>query len=728
MKEVKIKEDKVLRLRGGGGEKICCGEDCRDVARDPCPLCDHHFCFCCSNEVNGTWVCTHCGEEPPDGPPPVARRLAQELMPEEDVNFIILEENSDTFGCHGFEEAPELTDDEEEWMDEGEDEEKNLEEENNEEEEIISEPVASDNSCLSCGDLARSIIAHLRRKTCCESFYFIKYSTKDYKKLAKIIYAERKKEKRKNPEFRKAEQAHQNLSRKRKKLDTKFSHGEFLAKLQGVLSTKCHVCEQFVCARNVEVMENSLEDKEENEIFRMCKWCKKIKSQNDSHMKFEGKEDDPAAIEYEEWAKDNFQLDDKIKDLEKSMTGKKYVGMKIFEDQGFKKTVIYPVDDPEGFKFENADLEDNLEVVDPTFLLPVKLPSKVPTGNVSRDEAELATRSYSKHLLDVLSVMIQDRFGQMESKKTLRMKMNEKVMKGKIVDNKLSLKPFDSLEGCLSCLKGSEDWWKESFENFEFKQYQNGFTSLKIYWQVFTGFDQVKLDPHLAACLVKHFGLKVQFLDRSSGDEGLNREYRVCCDQENKCDPFDCKISNYHKTPYESLKDDKFDINAVAIAKFINEKINIWVDKVVKPNSKDYSFVLQNDRPEGTEGDSGFNLVGIVWLESLDEFNLMEKTLPADFDFVPEVFKPKNMFKIFGGTGDSEVTSEHKQWNQSWYSIDDPITMATKANVDCDENNTRETSLFETITCCAREMPMAWSSQRVVYLNIDDPRKVKFIT
>ena len=130
--------------------------------------------------------------------------------------------------------------------------------------------------------------------------------------------------------------------------------------------------------------------------------------------------------------------------------------------------------------------------------------------------------------------------------------------------------------------------------------------------------------------------------------------------------------------------------------------------------AKEYSLFLLFDRPEGDIGDSGFALVGHVWQDCPD--------------VVHELLKEENMMMMLGdGGGSSEVITNLFNWEKTWYSKEGKdVTEITRSNVDLEEIEChRETSLFEAISCCSRQMPIVWSSQGVVVLNTEDPRKVK---
>ena len=588
-------------------------------------------------------------------------------------------------------------------------------------------------NCLLCGDIAKYKIPHLKRegKVDCRKFYFDRFkrydwipnieqpSAKDWIQLGKLIKQDNFKQKRTDPTFKRGWQRKQTQTRKRMKQDTKYCNAEFKNKVQAILSLECELCKEFVSS--VQTVERQIshatEDGKKSSVkVDICKWCVKIKDNVESGHSLKEGEGSKESKEYHQWAIKNFTIEDKINEVGRKVTDgtKKFFGVTFYNDESLRRLVIYPDVNEEDFKFETEDRTNGQNQVDPVVLLLQNLPDVM----VSKDEANLANRSNKEHFLNVLNVMMIDRFGQIRNKENLRIKMNQHIVKGKVVDGRFCLKPSQSFEGCLSKLKGSEDYLKEFSDNFRFRQAQNGLTNLRISWPFFTGYEHIKEDPILASCLLKMFGHKI---NESKGEE-KTKEFRVSCSKEFECDPFNCKLVAHHKTPFETIVAEKYEINPLTVARFMNEKLKIFIDKVIKPNSKDHTFSIINNRAEGESGDSGYLLAGIIWLSKLDDQNSSKKPLDTDVDVVPDPLKKENWQALLGGKGEVRVVQGYHNCHSNLYSMDEDVTEITRRNIDCDQLECRETSLFEFINCCGRELEVCWSSQGVVMINTDDPR------
>ena len=188
-----------------------------------------------------------------------------------------------------------------------------------------------------------------------------------------------------------------------------------------------------------------------------------------------------------------------------------------------------------------------------------------------------------------------------------------------------------------------------------------------------------------------------------------SRDYLVAYSA--NCIPFECELEN-HEKPTEKLKNMEYNICPFAVSRFLNEKCEAFVENIVRPVSKDYSMFLGFDRPTGVGGDSGFFLVGNIWID--------------DSNVIPEALRPENVRKVLGdGWGQIEMTSEISPWGQNSYGHESDVTELTSREIECQTvDKCRETSLFEFIMCTVRSLKVMWASQKIRFVSTDDPRKV----
>ena len=727
------KAKEVLRLKGGAKppKGPCCNQGCILTVKSTCQTCDHFVCFVDVSKVNGLKVCEHCQD---------LRQSVSEAMDndEDDGEDIDIDEVTEDVPGDNMEEE-EFEDD---WI-EIEDVEEFIE---NMTEEETTQTNDADFRC--CEINFKSRIPHLRKNDKCRELYVNKYEKQLVKKFGEklkevdietllsaiqsILKVEDQFNKRKQKDYRDKMYQKRNVANKKKKIDDLNSAKEFLDNVETILSLKCEICKSYFSTNHVEHMDEKTDYYKElvtkgavdkTEEVLICKWCKEVLDSIERWKEF-GEEDDEIAKEYKDWARDNFNVEDKVNELKRVFSEKSsHVGIKIFNDENNRHIVLFPVVNPDGFQMDVEDKQEGYKNIDPTVLLPQEFLNEDPNETLSRPESELANRTYNQNLTNLLSVLILDRLGMMDARKNRRIARNSEVMRGIAKENKLNLTEINSLDGCLVDLKGSAEFLKKLQEDMLFCQLQNGTTNLTINWVVFQGFSQVLEDPLLAMTLLRLKGYKIKYMGKLDKDGIPVRDYRVCCGPQ--CDPFECRLNRHHQSPLDLMNDIKPDIDLLAIVRFMHSKVEALINKVIKPRAANFSLFLSFDRPT-QEGSSGFVLSGHIWLDDLTPYNTSSKDIPDDVDVVPKAFKAEYLKKLLGdGDYKTEVMQEILKWHKNCYSEEKDITEPTNRNLDLDDKHMcRETSIFEALYCCGRNMSMSWRSQATVYINTNDPRKL----
>jgi hypothetical protein len=749
-----VKDKEVLRLRGAGppterGE--CCMEDCTVVIKARCPTCEHHVCLVDTSKVDGLYVCIHCKEiEKMDG-----------RETEESENEI---EVSRPDGCSARGSRVEVCDSQECDVDSDDSqecearqddvqedvEEEDVEEEDVEEEDVEEEDVPDDvGKCLKCKAKIKSPIPHMKTNKFCKLFYVEKYrgtrewiaatkfETDDLKVLGRIFKAEKQREKRKDKSYRKEMNQNRKEKRTEQKIDEKKCAKDFFQSVEDIFSKKCQGCKAFLSPTHVEVLseKSELYDelflKEDMDIDGdnyICKWCIEILKSVERRKEFGG-EDESTKMEYKNWSKENFSYDREILKMKRMISENSSMGVRIFNDQHHRKIVLYPLVNQSDVDIEIDEKHDGMENCEPTVLLPQKLLEEDPIETLSRAEFELANRLFNDdNPINLLSVVILDRLGMMKHRKQMKQKRNSEVKKGVVKNSTLKLRDMESVEGCLKDIKGSVDFHNKQKEDFFYRQFQNGVKNITIKWVVFKGYAQVLSDPFLAMAVLRSKGHVIKSIEKVCGDLFPIKEYRVCCD-DRECNPFKCTLQRHHQTPLEMINDMKPEVDLMLITKFMTEKIQSFVDKIVKPIAKEHALFISFDRPVGEGGDSGFILAGHIWIEDLAVYNSSGQPVPEGEDFIPNILKPSNLSKLLGdGGGRVEVSQTFEKWNPNCYSEQVDVTEPVLAHLQFDDiEKCREISVFEALLSCGRNQQMTWYSQKVLYINTEDPRKVRLI-
>ena len=486
--------------------------------------------------------------------------------------------------------------------------------------------------CIYCKQPIKSTIPHLNKEgnERCKEEYLKQYNAKDIKTLQKRFKTQNQKRKRSHDDYRLQMNKARKESRNENIVDDMKSFKEFFNSIEGILSEKCQGCQAFVSRQHVKILADGdklyedlmLEELiEDNDKIYICKWCNKI--QNDLLRWLDmGGEDEEYLKEYKDWAYKTFTLDNKLSTMLNNLNRidkSASIGMNIFNDYEGRHSVVFPFVNYNGVKIEIEENQDGIRKLEPTILLPQELFEEDITDSLSKQEVELANRSLDLDFLNLLNVLIKDRLGIMKSCKTMRQARNSETKKGMVENNQVELNEIDSLKGCLSKVKGTQEYQSQQIENIKFRQCQNGYKNIKFRWIVFSGYQHIQTDPYLAVCLLKQNGHIIKFLEKPNEDGVPNRDYRVCCQVD--CDPFNCNRQLYHPTALEKLKTSECAINPLVVARFIHGRIQAFVNKVVRPRAKDYSLFLCFDRPTSQDGDSGFWLCGNIWVEDLDFYN-----------------------------------------------------------------------------------------------------------
>ena len=536
----------------------------------------------------------------------------------------------------------------------------------------------------------------------------------DLKTLGKIFKIEQKRQRRSDPTYSMAENQKQKEKRKAQRTDEDKCAKMYFEKVDESFSKKCEGCEGFSSPEKVENIPNT------NGLF-ICKNCNEIEEKMNDLGTFGG---EGFVWAYEDWAKENFCFQEEILRKKKIIKDHWSAGIRMFNDGHKRKTIIYPQVGKSHLTISIDEKHEGMENCNPVVLLPQSLFVEDHIGRLSKDVFELANRWFGQaHIVNILSVLILDRLGSMTFFKQLRQKQNSEVKRGYLEDNKLSLIDSESDRGCLSEVKGSSDFLSKQTEDLHFRQLQNGFKNIKIKWPVYEGYSQAFSDPFLATAVLRTKGFKVKSIEKASDGRFPSRDFRVCCDDE-ECNPFVCTKVPQHNTPLEIMNNDKPDVDIMFVAKFMTEKIKSFVDQIVKPISKEYALFLKFDKSNGDNDDSSFFLHGNIWTEELALLNLSGEDIHDPDELLPAILKHENLSKFFGGSGKVMVANGMVKWNN--IIEQDDVTPPVLENVEFDEmENCREASLVEALMVCGRSQQIHWYSQQMLYINIEDPRKVR---
>ena len=75
-----------------------------------------------------------------------------------------------------------------------------------------------------------------------------------------------------------------------------------------------------------------------------------------------------------------------------------------------------------------------------------------------------------------------DRHKLISSYDNRRNNRNQLSKEGKFFEGKLILNDVTSMKGCLSQVRGSNDFWEQNIRDLQFSQLQNGTTNIQICW------------------------------------------------------------------------------------------------------------------------------------------------------------------------------------------------------------------------------------------------------
>ena len=767
---------------------LCCMEDCTLIIKTRCTTCPHHVCLVDMFKSEGIDVCIHCKKDHEDNCRTVQKILGQNYSNSK-VDACIVSEQSNRVntqhigmkvvspddvqhrvqaniqdGVHDHDQDGVQNDiqdgvhdhDQDESQDDIQDCVQDCVQDGVQDcvQDDVQDDVQDENDnrnkdspvdfqrCLKCNELMKSPIPHLKKKELCKQYYIDKYQGSkewinakrlgfdDIKSLAKIFKAVKQNLRRQDITYRKAMNQDRKEKRREQRKNEEKCSKMFFEKLEESFSKKCVGCEAFLSPVNVETIPNIgdfydefLVDIDDGVEYFICKWCTDILEHVNNRKEFDG-EDEDTKLEYETWAKENFSFREEILKMKKRIKENSSAGVRIFNDDGKRKTIIFPQAGKSDLTISVDEKPDRMVNCDPVVLLPQCLFAEDPISTLSRAEIELANRWFGEaHPINVLSVVMLDRLGTMKYKKLLRQKQNSEVKKGVLKNNNLRLNNLESLEGCLSEVKGSSDFLSKQKEDLCFRQVQNGFKNIAIKWLVFEGYSHVMSDPFLATAVLRSKGFEVKSIEKASDGRFPSRDFRVCCDDA-ECNPFVCTKVPHHHTPLEIMNKEKLDVDIMFVAKFMTEKIQSFVDQIVKPIAKEYALFLTFDRPTDDNGESSFSLAGNIWTEDLASFNSSREPVQDLDEFIPEILQPENLSKFFGGSGRVVfANSKIVPWNKT---VKQDVTPPVLENVAFEEiESCREASVFEALIVCGRSQPLCWYSQQMLYINTDDPRKVR---
>ena len=586
--------------------------------------------------------------------------------------------------------------------------------------------------CLHCKMTITTYIPHLKneKNKDCLNFYIGKFdiSGKSLKqkleKLGKELKLEEQRRKRKNILYKDDMNKKRNKANQKKQANTMNSCKEFLDTVEIILSKKCFMCECFI---SVQCGKTTKDDS----AF-ICNMCDKLENELQARWLSLGDDNEELNQAYERWASENFSTSKTLSNMKTAWITLEHpenVGILVFHEKEMDYIVAYPVLKQEGLELTTGSDNDLHETNEPTVLLAENLFYQDTNETISRVQAELASRSYHKHFVDYLSVLFKDRQGKIAYYKQEKIKSNQKIKKGKVDGMKITLKDETSLRGCLGKLKGTVDYIRSKRKEIVFSQLQIGTTNLKIFLKVFGGFSAIQSDPIMAMSFLRTKGYKFSsFVKRTeSGKE--EREYRVCCEDE--CDPFKCSLQEYHRTPLDVLSTNEEDIDPLTVSRFVSERVHAFVNRCIKPIAKDYCLFLMFNRPSQPDGDSSIFLCGHIWTKELSTYNYTNKDIPEQNipDLIPEILRDHTMDLLhFSETG-VQVVQDLVSWPEHLYSEEgENITNQTLERLkSTEQDNLRETSIFEAILCSARGMPISWSNLAFMHINTSNQREVSII-
>ena len=574
-------------------------------------------------------------------------------------------------------------------------------------------------TCDFCSKVIKSLIPHVKGNKDCEDYYCAKFIPDDKSKtqteklkhlgskVNRIRKTEAQKRKREDADYVKELNRRQRNQRQTHKKDPKKCYKDFSDKVFQILSGTCQGCNCYVSPQHLVKVE--FKKSEESEGLYLCQLCQRIAKDIENISEFAG--DSDYSKEYNDWAVSHFTVEKKIKEMKTMFNSEALqISMTVYNTEE-RNVVIFPEPDSKDSVIQIVDRDENLPDNEPTVLLPQELLETKHNINVSMDEAALASQSYGKNLMSQLSIVMSDRLDVIETKKKVRENSNLNMKRGKVDGNTFFGKDKTSLDNCLSNVKGTIDYLNAQKSDIVARQKQNGLKNIKFLWPVLNGLDDVLKDPMFASCLLRLNGHKVKVAEIDDNDISPSRDYRVACSE--NCVPFECELDN-HEKPTEKLKKMEYNICPFAVARFLNEKCEAFVEKIVRPIAKDYYMFLSFDRPKGVGGDSGFFLAGNIWVDEITD------------SVIPEALRPENVRKLLGdGWGQIGITDEMSPWGLLCYGHEPDVTEVTRAEIECTNiEKCRETSLIEFIMCTVRSMKVMWASQRIKFVSTEDPRKV----
>ena len=594
--------------------------------------------------------------------------------------------------------------------------------------------------CLFCEKHIKSYIPHLKDNINCINFYFMKYDLaqgsyeEKLEKLKKKLKLSEQSKKRLIKDSRKEE----NAKRKEKALlynqDISNCIDSYWNIVANIMKTLCTTCKCFVSPNSCLKTDENHDLYEEYGQIWICKWCDKLqRSIRDTMIDLT---DDATIMERKnaEWAKKNFTLGKKIFSLRKTFCFKNSpsnIGYSNFQKLNRESMVVYPILDGDNFiTTANSMMEETSDKNYPTFLLAEDTLADYPMNTVEREVAELAARSCHKKFSNYISLLYIDRHSLISKLENKKLTFNSQHKYGKIIDGNLILSDMSSVKGCLSEVKGSQDFWVKNESDIQFSQLQNGTTNIKINWTVFPGFSALGSDCMLALTFLRTKGYSFASMIKRSGQKET-KEYRMYC--EKQCDPFNCTKQSSHPSPLEILNNgnshglSNLNIDPLTIARYVSEKVNAFVNKCVKPNSKEYALFLTFDRPTNGADDCSILLCGHIWTDELLKYKSANKTIPENINLIPEIFREETLKKLLGDyKGSIEIVQKLVTWPMYLYEQEKISTETLQHLQSFQFQSFRETSIMEFMFSSARRFELKWRSQAVVFVETGDQRKLKF--
>ena len=575
--------------------------------------------------------------------------------------------------------------------------------------------------CLFCNASVKTYIPHLKKNSNCINFYFNKFELTlgSYEeKLEKLKERLKVSEQAKRRERK--DRKEEGINRRKHNQDSVNCLDSFKNMVETIMSTVCTICDSHVSPKySIKTDRNHPLHEEYGNIF-ICKWCDRIQKNITATWS------SIKNVTTAKWVKENVTLRKRISSLKEPLTSTKVpsnVGHLTYTKNNKLSMVLYPIHDKECCKNVDPPLNEQTAINDPTILIADEIFPENPIQTVSRDLAELAARSSYRNIERLFSILYMDRHKLISSYDNRRNNRNQLSKEGKFFEGKLILNDVTSMKGCLSQVRGSNDFWEQNIRDLQFSQLQNGTTNIQICWTVYPGRGGIVSDKLLALCILRVNGY--QFA--STVQRGLlkdSREYRLCC--EIGCDPFKCMRQTYHPDPLEVFNSYKGEVGALTVSRYVSEKVNAFINKCVRPNSKQFSLFLAFNRPTKDSGDSSIQLCGHIWTEQLSNYDITETTLLKEAAMIPDVFKEETLKEVFGDHGGCiKVVHDLVSWPKYKYEAGG-VTPETLQHIQISEHQSlRETSIWEFILSSARNFELKWRSQAVVYVNTGDPLKIK---